>query len=64
MSAHLIISIQYQEYAIELTPDVAKAIPAILAAKKVKHKYSSIFEEESGKSDLKISIGEVENGNN
>jgi hypothetical protein len=64
MSAHLIISVQYQEYAIELTPDVAQAIPAILAAKKVKHKHGSTFEEEPSKSDLKISIGEVESGNN
>mgnify|MGYP001003524425 CR=1 FL=1 len=62
--AHLIISIQYQDYAIELTPDVAQAIPAILAAKKVKHKAGSTFEQEMGKSDLKISIGEVEDANN
>ena len=62
--AHLIISIQYQDYAIELTPDVAQAIPAILAAKKVKHKSGSVFEQELGKSDLRISIGEVENADN
>lgn len=66
----LIINIAYREYAVELTTEVAAAIPAILTAKKVNYIGKNEYALTDEKSDLQLSIAdvnesvEIEDGNN
>ena len=63
----LIITAGYKEYAVELTTEVAAAIPGLLTAKKVKYVANNEFAYTEEKSDLQFSIAEVEvveDGNN
>ena len=63
----LIITAGYKEYAVNLTTEVAAAIPALLTAQKVKYVCKNEFALTEEKSDLQFSIAEVaevESGNN
>ena len=66
----LIITAGYKEYAVELTTEVATAIPALLTAQKVRYISKNEYNLTDEKSDLQLSIAEVtervevENGNN
>lgn len=64
----LIITVGYKEYAVELTTEVAAAIPVLLSSKKVKYACKNEFTLLEDKSDLQFTIadveGEAENGNN
>ena len=66
----LIINSGYREYAVELTTEVAAAIPALLAAQNVKYIYKNGYNLTDEKSDLQLSIvdvnerEEIKNGNN
>lgn len=64
----LIITAGYKEYAVELTTEVAAAIPALLTAQNVKYISKNEFAYTEEKSDLQFSIAEVkvvvEDGNN
>ena len=63
----LIITVGYKEYAVELTTEVATAIPALLTAQKVRYISKNEYNLTDEKSDLQLSIAEVEvveNGNN
>lgn len=66
----LIIAAGYKEYAVELTTEVAAAIPALLTAQKVRYISKNEYNLTDEKSDLQLSIAEVtervevENGNN
>ena len=63
----LILNSGYREYAVELTTEVAAAIPGLLTAKKVKYVAKNEFAYTEEKSDLQFSIAEVEvveDGNN
>ena len=61
---HLILTVNYQSFAIPYTEDVAKALPTILSISKVSHKTGDIFTKDSIRPDVSISIAEVESGNN
>ena len=66
----LIINIGYREYAVELTTEVAAAIPALLTAQKVNYIGKNEYNLTDEKSDLQLSIAdvnervEIEDGNN
>lgn len=66
----LILNSGYREYAVELTTEVAAAIPALLTAQKVKYICKNEYNLTDEKSDLQLSIadvnerGEIEDGNN
>lgn len=66
----LVITAGYKEYAVELTTEVATAIPALLTAQKVRYISKNEYNLTDEKSDLQLSIAEVtehvevENGNN
>ena len=63
----LIITVGYKEYAVELTAEVAAAIPALLTAQKVRYISKNEYNLTDEKSDLLLSIAEVEvveDGNN
>ena len=66
----LIINIAYREYAVELTTEVAAAIPALLTVQKVKYICRNEYNLTDEKSDLQLSIAdvnervEIEDGNN
>ena len=55
----LIINIAYREYAVELTTEVAAAIPALLTAQKVNYIGKNEYNLTDEKSDLQLSIAEV-----
>lgn len=58
----LIFEARYNQYAIELTPEVASALSEILSAKKVKHIYGSDYVLEDWKCDLGFHIGNLTEG--
>ena len=66
----LILNSGYREYAVELTTEVAAAIPALLAAQQVKYSCKNEYNLTDTKSDFQLSIAEVteraevEDGNN
>ena len=55
----LIITAGYKEYAVELTTEVAAAIPALLTAQKVRYISKNEYNLTDEKSDLQLSIAEV-----
>ena len=55
----LIITVGYKEYAVELTTEVATAIPALLTAQKVRYISKNEYNLTDEKSDLQLSIAEV-----
>ena len=55
----LIITAGYKEYAVELTTEVATAIPALLTAQKVRYISKNEYNLTDEKSDLQLSIAEV-----
>lgn len=64
MSSYLIFTINYQDYVVQLTPEVANALPDLLTMKKASHLGKGVYKLADDKSDMRITIGEVENGNN
>lgn len=61
---HLILTINYQSFAIPYTEDVAKALPTILSISKVSHKTGDIYTKDSTRPEVTIAIAEVESGKN
>ena len=55
----LIFEARYNQYAIELTAEVAAALSEILSAKKVRHISGSDYELEDEKCDLGFHIGNL-----
>ena len=64
MQQYLILSFGYQEYAIQLTPEVSDALAEILSAEKVQHRSGNLYTRDSTKSELSFRIAEVIDGDN
>ncbi len=64
MSSYLILTVNYQDYAVQLTPEVANALPDLLTMKKASHAGKGVYKLADEKSDMRITIGEIEDGNN
>ena len=64
MSSYLIFTVNYQDYAVQLTPEVANAIPDLFSMKKASHIGKCAYKLAGEKSDMRITIGEIEDGNN
>ena len=64
MSSYLVFTVNYQDYVVPLTPEVANALPDLLTMKKAYHRGKGVYTLADEKSDMCITIGEVENGNN
>ena len=64
MPSYLIFTINYQDYVVQLTPEVANALPDLLTMKKASHTGKGVYKLADEKSDMRITIGEIEDGNN